>query len=317
MAISNFRNGFVDGVSINGVLVRTIHNGQVFYVGNSTTLAYGQTVGGSDGNPGTLMAPFGTIQAAINATTSGRGDIIMVLPGHAETLSTASGAGFTNANKHNIAIIGMGYGNNRPTFNITTSTSAGPRLSGNNLFMANLVFTGGVTGILGWGLVTGTDCTFSNIEYRDVTGVCAYALALFTARNKLLRYKHYGATSAGATCMIYLDAANNTEIQVDRAEGTWAGGGVKTFTTASTNLHIHDWLNYRSRGTGGDVVINDAVTGSTGQVGPNMNLRLSANAANITEAVTGATFVVMDPIYTVNADNEKAMLINWTASTDA
>jgi hypothetical protein len=41
------------------------------------------------------------------------------------------------------------------------------------------------------------------------------------------------------------------------------------------------------------------------------------NAANVTEAITGATFVTFDPVYVVNLAGEKAMLINTTASTDA
>ena len=65
-----------------------------------------------------------------------------------------------------------------------------------------------------------------------------------------------------------------------------------------------------------DVAIVDTVTASTGFIGPNINIMMADNTSNITEAVTGATFQVIDPVYVCNLAGEKAMLINWTASTD-
>jgi hypothetical protein len=61
----------------------------------------------------------------------------------------------------------------------------------------------------------------------------------------------------------------------------------------------------------------DTITASTGMIGPNINLRLQDNAANITEAITGATFVYFQPINVVNLAGESSLVINITASTDA
>jgi len=66
-----------------------------------------------------------------------------------------------------------------------------------------------------------------------------------------------------------------------------------------------------------DIAIVDTITTSTGWIGPNLYIMLQDNAANITTAVTGATFHMMDPVYICNLVNEKAMLSNWTASTHA
>jgi hypothetical protein len=46
-------------------------------------------------------------------------------------------------------------------------------------------------------------------------------------------------------------------------------------------------------------------------------LNLQDDAANVTEAVTGATFNLFDPVYVCNAVNQKALLINWTPVADA
>jgi hypothetical protein len=64
------------------------------------------------------------------------------------------------------------------------------------------------------------------------------------------------------------------------------------------------------------LAIKDLITASTGTIGPDLNLILQDNAANITEAITGATFQLVGPIWVVNAVAEQSMQINWTASTD-
>ncbi len=61
----------------------------------------------------------------------------------------------------------------------------------------------------------------------------------------------------------------------------------------------------------------DTITGTTGTIGPDIDIFLGVNAANITGAVTGVTLHVVDPVYVGNLVNEKALLINWVAATDA
>ena len=48
----------------------------------------------------------------------------------------------------------------------------------------------------------------------------------------------------------------------------------------------------------------------------NLHLRLTDDANNITEAITGATFCLFDNIWVNNLAGEKAILINWTATTN-
>jgi hypothetical protein len=80
--------------------------GKVFWVSNATTLQVGEK-GGSDGNKGTFNAPFGTIDYAIGQCTAGRGDVIFVKPGHAETISAA---GSIACDVAGVAIVGLGSG---------------------------------------------------------------------------------------------------------------------------------------------------------------------------------------------------------------
>lgn len=85
-------------------------------------------------------------------------------------------------------------------------------------------------------------------------------------------------------------------------------------TTAATDLEVYNHTA-RTRNAA-DIFLIDTITASTGTVGPSLYLRLNDNAANITEAVTGATFVYHNDISIVNLAGELGMLTNITASTD-
>jgi hypothetical protein len=54
--LSNFPNGFAQGVSIRGVPIVQTHPGRVFWVSNASTLLANQR-NGSDGNKGTFNDP--------------------------------------------------------------------------------------------------------------------------------------------------------------------------------------------------------------------------------------------------------------------
>src|SRR4051812_22097042 len=87
--MSNFPGGFANGLSVRGMPLVQTQPGKVFWVYNGSALQVGQK-NGSDGNRGTYDAPFATILGALAQCTAGRGDIIFVKPGHAETISTAA-----------------------------------------------------------------------------------------------------------------------------------------------------------------------------------------------------------------------------------
>lgn len=114
---SSFPSGFASGVTIRGIPLLQMHPGEVFWVNNSGVLPKGG-IGGSDGNPGTYLKPFSTIDYAIGRCTASRGDIIAVMPGHAENISTASGL---TSDVAGVAIVGLGAGTLRPKLSFTAA----------------------------------------------------------------------------------------------------------------------------------------------------------------------------------------------------
>lgn len=312
--MSTYQNGFADGVVIRGVPITQMHPGLVFYVGNNPTKLVGE-LGESDNNNGSFFKPFATITKAISMCAANRGDIIIVRAGHNESISTSGGI---TMNVAGVAIIGQGRGSSRPTITVT-ATAGSFVISAANCLVSNLLMIGGIDAIGAIFAITGADCILSNIEYRDTAATqCSLFLDTSAAadRLKILNLVYRGDTAAGTTAAISLNGVDDAEITIDEMDGNFSTGGIRLVSAACTNLYVHDVGRYRNRNSG-DIFIIDSVTGSTGQIGPNINIRLADDAANITECCTGATMVYMQPINVVNAAGESSMQINITASTDA
>ena len=322
MGMSNFPGGFEYGISIRGVPLVQTHPGKVFWVYNGTTLDTGHK-SGSNGNKGTFNAPFATLDYAVGQCRANKGDIIFVKPGHSETLTSTSVA----VDVAGIAIVGLGQGSNRPTFNANATASVFP-ISAANVLVHNLLFTGGIDAVVSMITVSAADVKLSNIEMRDVTGQIAAGVLTTAAANRLeiVDFFFDGDYAAGNAAAIAVVGGDQIHIHDFRIIGNFSVGGIDIRTTATTHISIHDGEIWNQEGSI-DCCIVDTVTASTGTVGPNLFLKLTENAANITEAITGATFhynggggvagLVGTGILVVNLAGEAGMVINKTASTDA
>jgi len=284
--------------------------GDVYFVGKHiATSADSENYGRQPDNP------FRTIDYAIGRCTANNGDVIYVLPGHAEAIGIANGI---DLDVGGVKIIGLGQGTGRPTITLDTVVGASIRINADNVWLENVLILGGIDNITTSLSINGrVDVTLKNIEYRDSTGQCAIFLAASNNSDRLtidgLRY--IGDSAAGTTRALQLDGCDDFTLRNFAIYGNFSTSAINFVTTLSARVRIIDGQIWTENSA--DLCILDTITGSTGICGPNLFLVLEDNAANITEAITGATFYVMDPVYVVNAVNEKAMLINWTASTDA
>lgn len=143
MPYSNFPNGFSAGVTIRNLPIMQTNPGQVYWVSNTTTLLPTQR-GGSDGNKGTFDSPFATLNYAISQCVANRGDIIIIKPGHAENVTSATSLNFNVAG---VAIVGLGSGTNRPKFTWTTANTATVPVTAANISIQNCQFCANFLGI--------------------------------------------------------------------------------------------------------------------------------------------------------------------------
>ena len=116
---------------------------------------------GSDGNDGRDPGfPMATIDAAINRCTASQGDVILVQPGHSESLTAA-----IELDVIGVQILGIGEGTLRPQITLTADDN-GIEVSAANCTVENLYFN------------ERTTTPTSNNAYIDVSAVSCKLLSL-------------------------------------------------------------------------------------------------------------------------------------------
>ncbi len=236
MPISNFPNGFANGVTIRGVPLNVAHPGKVFWVNNSSVLPQGG-IAGSNGNDGTYLRPFSTIDYAIGRCTASRGDIVMVMPGHIEAV-TASSIGLDVAG---VAIVGLGEGDNRPLFNFGATTST-ITVSAANCSISNVVLKATIDSVVaGITLTAAADGLTLDLETRDTSASVEFISALVTvatANNLVAKLRHRGF-AAGDAMTRYVDLVGCTDAHLDiDFFGIASTSVVDMRTTACNNIQV-------------------------------------------------------------------------------
>lgn len=292
MTASHFPNGFTNGVTIRGVPLQQANPGAVFFVNNSSALAVGGTAG-SNGNPGTYQKPFSTIDYAVGRCTANRGDLIFVMPGHAETISTATALSLDVAG---ISIVGLGCGDNRPTVTLDTATTTTIPVSAANITLSNIIFKANFAAIVScftlttaknFGLdkcdfrqtasaknflnIVDTDATTANADglYVDrCTWVDAETTTLgfikadgtnanwqFTNNRLVLGVKNNTASFAAIATGKILTSANFTDNFLYRLNTDTATGGILITTDGSTNSGFICHNHIQTADTAGEVLV--------------------------------------------------------------
>ena len=285
------------------------HPGNVWFVDSGGGTAAGDTAGHGQ----SPISPFLTLDYAVGRCTANNGDVIYVMPGHAENLAADSAVDVDIAG---LKIIGLGWGADRPTF--TATAIAGDfKLAAASTYIENLLFLSGVDATTGMVEVSAADCKIINCEFRDSVDQATDCLITTAAADRLLvdGCKFNMAAGAGANSAIALVGGDDVEIRNCSIYGNFAVGAIDLRTTPSTLVNIHDCKIWTENAA--DIAIVDTITTSTGWIGPNLQIMLQDNAANITAAVTGATFQMAPPVYVGNLVNEQGMLSTWTAATNA
>ena len=166
MSMSNYPNGFKDGVSINNVPLTMTNPGDVFFVSNADVLLdKNQSVAGVDqAGGGTFQRPFRTLDFAVGQCTASRGDLIIIAPGHSETLSTATALAMDVAG---ITVLGLGVGTLRPKFILDTLTTTTIAVSAANISFKNVVFSANFADVAALFTLTAANFACEDCEYTQ------------------------------------------------------------------------------------------------------------------------------------------------------
>lgn len=269
-----------------GIPVRDAYltTGNAFYVDATT----GNDIPEQGDNPN---RPFATIDYAIGKCTANKNDVIYVMPGHAETLATAS---VVTVDVVGISIIGIGRGANRPTFTFS-GTAATMVISAANITIKNIITKPSIDSVVSPIVVQAADCDL-DFEHQDASATVEAVRAVLTtaAADRLKLKLKYIGDAGGNACVnaVRLVGANNAYIDVD-FYGVASTSVVEFHTTACSNVIVNG-ETYNSGTTDGSKNVIDTVTGSTWY-------------ANIEDAAAGSRFtggsasaLASDDISTVN-----------------
>lgn len=128
--------------------------GNTFYVDSA--------VDGTDGrSPDTA---FGTLDEAFAKCTANQGDVIVVMPNHAETIT---GAGGITHDVAGVSVIGLGTYNQRPRFLMDAGTAVTYLISAADAYVENLVFAAGHADIVTCFNVTAVGAWINNCEFVE------------------------------------------------------------------------------------------------------------------------------------------------------
>lgn len=245
-------------------------NSQDFYPGVVGDIRYVSSGLGTSSGPGwTPRTAYATVAQALSASAASNGDVILILPGHTESIG-ASGLAW---NKAGVSIIGLGTGNLRPTFTWHT-TDAVVTVSGANMLIQNIITTCDLDEVVSMFLVTGAGVTFDTVDYKDPgASVQAIQWLLTTAAADQLTIKNcfhvQNAAAGSAQKWIQLVGTDHTRI----LDNTFL------FTAAaSTSSHLV---------SGTTAVVN-------AQIGRNQGTWLGATITGVLSCVTGSTGIMHD-----------------------
>lgn len=314
--ISNYPNGFSNGVAIRGLPLQVCHPGKVFWVYNGSALLPGQK-GGSNGNKGTFNEPFATVDYAVSQCTANRGDIVFVKPGHAETFAAADGFDLDVAG---VAVVGMGTGTLKPTFTLSATTSD-VNISAANCSLMNMRFVASTSDVVRAIQVTATHATIKGIDVLDSGGtneILTVIKATGTTDNEADGLWIEGCRAYGTSTAILEFFEFNSHINglvfkdnIIINEGTAAGAAIAGAT--GKNL-LNAYIGYNktsNKATANNLFIDSDSTASTGIAENNlighadvtsthdngltgMGFRLFNNLSTSTASVSGFVLPAID-----------------------
>jgi len=206
---NNHENQLLQVLSRIGIQEVNFLAGNIFFVDSGATNASDA----NDGHGKSWDQPFSSIDYAVGMCTANNGDLILVAPNHAETVSSASALDVDVAG---VTIKGIGEGDERPLITVGATGVAGADvdLAAANCVLDNLRFTISAVDVTHIIDVDADGCTIRNCEinmnvtsYEAVSGI---SLASANVADK--------TTIENCTILATVAAGSNEGIEIEDAQ---------------------------------------------------------------------------------------------------
>lgn len=301
------------------VVNETLTTGNIFYVYATT----GSDAVGYGRNPD---APFATIDYAVGQCTASQGDMIFVMPGHAETVTAAIAVDVAG-----ISIIGLGNGDNRPSLTLTATTAPCFTVSADDVKISNIRFycaTAGTSYLKNLLRVAASDVVVSDCEFK-INQVMVHTVRVVSGDKVTIKncvFLNTYAPGAGAAGIKAQNAilnigATNLLVQNCRFNDTTADkahrwkacveGGAFTAGTDSGAIGTHvDRCQFICRG----VATATRTAAASGLMATTNCFGISPSANTSVGSIFTPTYQYMIETYNVAAVNKQNLLMASTAS---
>lgn len=175
----NQNSGFGAGIVAS---LPFLGSGKTFVVGDSSTANRDMLSQIFGVDPDGDVRIFESLNLTIGECTANAGDTIYVMPGHTETISSATAL---NLDVAGISIVGLGSGSDRPTFTLDTATTTTIPVTADNITVKNLIFSA---------------------NYADIVSF----FTLTTAKNFKLVGNYFKSTATNMNALYVVDTGTTT-----------------------------------------------------------------------------------------------------------
>lgn len=262
MSASTNATTFPFGLSANGPTIRhgaLLTTGNVFFVSSTESGRADDAMHGRQ--PAT---PFATLAYALNQCSEDIGDLVLVMEGHIETITSAGGVTFGTPG---VQVVGLGVGENRPRLRLVGSTAASIAFAADNVRVDNVVIDATqLDAIVNAVTVNAADCTLRDCDLYLGGALAQAVLGIVTTTNadrlRIEDCTFWGSADLGPTAFVQLVGTPTGIALVDcRMVGTAAEALIWNDTgSVATNLLIQD-CTLRTLGGTAAIKLESAVTG--------------------------------------------------------
>lgn len=273
--------------------------GNIWFV-NSATGVNSSGYGRSPEAPLASLAYF----FSSDAPTASNGDIVFLMPGHAETVSAAAGI---DADIAGVTVIGMGTGTLQPKITFDTGATSDLDVDAANITFENIHFTANYADITAAIDVNAQFCTIRKCRFSETAAdmnAVIWILGGSTTTSSGLVVEDCVVNDADAANTHFISLPGTDSGNIIRRNYLYGDWGTAAIGAAGVvvNIQIHDNRIYNAA-TDNDSCINMAAT-ATGYISNNFVTSGAAQANGITAQGCGKC----NNFQGVNAEDLSALL---------
>lgn len=250
-------------------------------------------------------SPFATLAYAFSSDSVTSGDVVYVMPGHAETVNAA---GDITMDIAGVTVVGLGRGSSRPTFTYATDTASTWLITAANVTVRNVLITcTGTIDVANAITITGADVSLVDVDVRDSAATSQFADPIIVStgadrcRLERVRVFSHASGDAAQSAILLSAAVVDVEIIDHYSDGLFATGNIES-TAAALNTVIKNAVT-RQRHATRDAGINLHASNTGFVLAPRVwSATNDADGFNL--AIVAAAASVFDPLV-VNLAGER------------